>query len=228
MNIHCCSFASDSFYKKQTIQKKFFLEVGFEKENIHLYNPEKLDSKFYDYYPNVSEINRFGWYSFKPFLILSILKNLEDGDILFYLDVNDRPLIGIIDYLKDFFLNNKNYDLLAPLTNYPNFKFTSRFHKENLSIELLISSIFNSQPEAGALAFRNSSKLRAIISIWYQMTLINAFDLYHYQDNNSKHDQETLFLLSRIYKFIKLESWYFYKLTGRGLRKYINFESLRD
>ena len=95
-----------------------------------MYNPENLDGKFFKNFPDASEINRYGWYAFKPFLILSILQKLKNDDILFYLDVNDKPLFGIKDYLKRFFLQNINYDLLAPLTNYPNFKFLSKFHKK--------------------------------------------------------------------------------------------------
>ena len=131
MKIHCCSFASESFIKIQKKQKEYFLKAGFKNENLHLYSPEKLDSKFFEEVPSASEINKFGWYSFKPFLILSILNKLDDGDILFYLDVNDIPLKGIKNYIKDFFIRNKNYDLLAPLTNYPNLKFSSQFHKNN-------------------------------------------------------------------------------------------------
>ena len=228
MKIHACSFASNSFLRKQMIQKNYFSKVGFQEENIHLFNPAKLDSEFFKSFPDASEINRFGWYAFKPFFILSILQNLKDDDILFYLDVNDKPLNGIKDYLKRFFLQNNNYDLLAPLTNYPNFKFSSKFHKKNLSLELLIASLFNYQPEAGALAVRNCPKTRAILSIWYNLTLINGYELKKLKDYNSRHDQETLFLLSRIYKSIKLESWFYYKITGKGIRKYIKFESLRN
>ena len=228
MNIHACSFASKSFLGKQKSQKNYFLKVGFPEENIHLYNPEGLGSEFFNSFPDASETNRFGWYSFKPFLILSILQKLKDGDILFYLDVNDKPLNGLKGYIKRFFSSNINYDLLVPLTNYPNFKFSSKFHKKNLSLELLISSLFNFQPEAGALAVRNSPKIRSIFSIWYNLTLINGYELKKLNDINSRHDQETLFLLSRIYKSIKLESWFFYKITGQGIRKYINFEGLRN
>ena len=228
MIIHCCSFASESFIQRQKIQNKYFLQVGFKQENIHLCNPLNLDFKFFKSYPNASEKNRFGWYSFKPYLLLSILNELNDGDILFYLDVNDKPLEGIKDYIKEFFLKNKNHDLLAPLTNYPNLKFLSKFHKFNLSVELLISSFYNFQPEAGALAIKNSPRARSILSIWYDLTLINGYELSNLKDIYSRHDQETLFILSRIYKSIKLESWFFYKITGKGLRKYISFENLRN
>ena len=92
----------------------------------------------------------------------------------------------------------------------------------------MISSFLNCQPEAGAIAVRNSKKTRKIISIWYDFTLVNSFALNMYKDKNSRHDQETLFILSRLYKSIKLESWFLYKITGNGLRKFIKFEGLRN
>ena len=107
--MHACSFASNSFLSKQKIQKDYFLRVGFLEENIHLFTPESLNSEFFKYFPDASETNKFGWYAFKPFLILSILQNLKDGEILFYLDVNDKPLNGLKDYIKGFFSSNTNW-----------------------------------------------------------------------------------------------------------------------
>ena len=227
MNIHCCSFASKSFTYSQKIQKKYFLKAGFSNENIHLFDPTKLSKEFYSLQPNASELNRFGWFSFKPYMLISILKELKNDDILFYLDTNDKPLYGLLNYLKKVFSKNKNLDLLAPLTNYPNLKYLSSFNRKNLSNELLISSLFNCQPEAGALAVRNSPKSRSILSSWYNLTLIQAYDLDESFAFYSRHDQESLYILSRIYKSIKLESWFKYKLTGKGLRRFIEFESLR-
>ena len=67
MNIHFCSFASESFSYRQKIQEESLLEVGFKAENIHLFNPKKLGNSFFEMQPNASESNKFGWYSFKPF-----------------------------------------------------------------------------------------------------------------------------------------------------------------
>ena len=227
MNIHCCSFASESFTSSQVLQTKFFKAAGFDSDNIHLYNPKKLKYEFFEMQPNASELNKFGWYSFKPFLILSILEKLKNEDILFYLDVNDKPLYGIKEYLSERFSQNKNLDLLGILTNYPNFKYLSKFNKENLSIELLLSSLFNFQPEAGAIAVKNSKKSRSILWTWYYLTLTQSYATDLLFDIKSRHDQESFFILSRLHKSIKLESWFWYKLTGRGLRKYIEFESFR-
>ena len=227
MNIHCCSFASESFKKKQILQANQFLKVGFEANKIHLFNPKKLNRNFYNLQPNASEKNKFGWFTFKPFMILSILEEIDHGDILLYLDVNDKPLYGIKSYLKKFFLKNKKIDILGVLGNYPNLKFLSRFHKSNLSNELLLSSLFNFQPEAGLISIKNSPKAKSLLSTWYYLTLSQAYELDNFFDVTSRHDQETLFLLSRIYKSIRLESWFLYKLTGNGLRKYIEFEHFR-
>ena len=35
MNIHCCSFASESFASRQIKQSKYFAKVGFNFENIN-------------------------------------------------------------------------------------------------------------------------------------------------------------------------------------------------
>lgn len=227
MKLHCCSFASDSFYEVQKKQKNSFLNLGFKPQQMHLYNPEKLGNQFFYSFPKASEMNRYGWFAFKPFFLKSILDEIEDNDILIYLDVNDKPLEGLQSYILKTFKKNKDLDILAPLTNYPNFNFLSNFHKNNLSIELLISSLFNCQPEAGALIIRNSTRSRLILNTWYQITLLHAYELEKYCELKTRCDQETLFILSRIYKSIKLESWFLYKLKGIGLRSFIAFENFR-
>ena len=233
MNILCCSFASESFCEAQNRQKNSFLQSGFKSNQIYLYNQEKLGSDFFDSFPDASEKNKFGWFAFKPFFLISILNKIKKNDILLYLDVNDRPLRGIKDYIYDCFYKHKNLDILVPTTNYPNILFLSKYHKKNFSIELLISSIINFQPEAGALILKNSARTISILNAWYHLTLIQAYEIEKcigLETNDklkTRCDQETLFLLSRIYKSIKLESWFYYKLTGKGIRSFIEFEAFR-
>ena len=209
------------------MQSDYFLKAGFETDKIHLYNPKKLNRNFYKFQPHANEENKFGWFTFKPFMILSILEEIDDDDILLYLDVNDKPLYGIKGYLRKFFLHNKEINILGVLSNYPNSRFLSRFHRSNFSTELIFASLFNSQPEAGVISIKNSSKARSILWSWYYLTLTQAYELDASFDIRTRHDQETLFLLSRIYKTITLESWFLYKLTGKGIRKYIDFEYFR-
>ena len=76
MNIHCCSFASESFENQQKLQANHTFKIGFDSNKIHLFNPEKLNKNFYKLQPNASEDNKFGWFTFKPFVILSILEEI--------------------------------------------------------------------------------------------------------------------------------------------------------
>ena len=228
MELHCCSFASESFNEVQKKQKNSFLKLGFKPKQIHLYNPKKLDNEFFNSFPRASEMNRYGWFAFKPYFLKSILNEINDNDVLIYLDANDQPLEGLQKYILKTFNNNKDLDILAPSTNYPNYNFLSNFHKNNLSIELLISSLLNCQPEAGALIIRNSNRARLILNAWYQITLLHSHELEKYNELKTRWDQETLFILSRLYKSIKLESWFLYKLKGVGLRNFIKFEHFRS
>ena len=228
LNVHICSFASESFLSTQKKQEDDFLKLGFHKKNIHLYKPELLDNTFFNNSPNASEENKYGWFSFKPFFLSSILCQLEKDDLLIYIDVNDKPKKGIQDYLMDRFTKNRDLDILVNSTNYPNIKFLSNFHKRNLSFELKFSSIFNSQPEAGVIVMRNNQRVNSILRAWYELTLIQSMDLNLYTDKKTRHDQETLFILSRIYRGIKIDSWLNYKLFGNGFRKFIDFEIYRS
>ncbi len=229
MEINVTSFASKSFKLQQKRQEEILLKIGFSSKQIHIFNPDKLNKEFFTYQPNACEENKFGWYSFKPFFLGMVLKDLNEGDILIFLDVNDKPLFGIKEYISNQFIKNKFIDILSCSTNYPNFKYLSKFHKSNLSIPLLIDSFFACQPETGALAIRNSPKSRSIIRIWYELTLINSYKLnkFKYEDNPSRPCQETMFILSRIYRTIKFESWFKFKISGKGMRSFIDFEGLR-
>ena len=230
MNIHVGTFASKKFEKQQKRQAKILLDIGFSQSNIHLFNPTKLDDQFYNSHPYASETNKFDWYSFKPYFLGMLLNNIKKGDVLLYLDVNDKPILGIKEYIENQFLSAKDLDILSCGTNYPNFKYLSSFHKSNLTFDLIFESLFLFQPETGAIAIRNSEKSISILKIWYELTVINSYLLNQkdYIINPSRPDQETMFIISRIYKTVKIESWIKYKLLGKGLRKFVQFEALRN
>ena len=230
MNIHVGTFASKNFEKQQKRQANILLDIGFNSSNIHLFNPTKLDAQFYKEQPYASETNKLAWYSFKPYFLGMLLNKIKKDEILLYLDVNDQPLIGIKEYIENQFLSRKELDILTCGTNYPNFKYLSSFHKSNLSFGILIESLFLFQPETGVFAIRNSETSRSILRIWYELTLINSYSLNQkeYIINPSRPDQETMFIISRIYKTVKIESWLRYKLLGKGLRRFIKFEALRN
>lgn len=227
MNIHACSFASASFLRQQKLQHIAFNDVGFSENRIHAHNETILGETFAKLIPQANEKNRFGFFCFKPFFIEKVLSLIAEGDILLYLDVNDRPRPGIISYIQSRFSDQEGLNLLAAGTNYPNTRHMSWYHREHLAFELLFASKIICQPEAGALAIRNNPESRALLRAWFELTLMQSLSLFKRDDPRSRHDQETLFLISRLNKSVQIESWWSFKLTGKRLRKYIDWEVFR-
>jgi len=227
MNVHACSFASAGFVRQQALQSTAFIDAGFPCDRIHAHDDSILAGAFTDRLPQATESNRYGYFCFKPYFIEKVLSSIPYGDILLYLDVNDRPRPGIANYIGSQFSNRANLNLLAAGTNYPNARHMSRYHRECLEFELLLGSRLICQPEAGALAIRNTPESRALLRAWFELTLVQALALLKQDDTNSRHDQETLYLMSRLNKSVQIESWWYFKLTGKGIRKYIDWEAFR-
>lgn len=228
MKIHVCSFASSSFLRQQKCQADAWINMGIEESRIHLLGPESLDSDFFADLPYAAESNKFGFYSFKPYFLLKVLNCVDENDVLIYLDVNDRPLIGFDAYISNQMRKRAELNLIAASTNYPNFRRLSWFHSMRMPLLTKISSVFLFQPEAGCLILRNNSETQKILRAWYALTTINSDAMMLQFDPESRLDQETLFFLSLINNSIKFESWYLYRIFKIGLRKYVDWEFYRD
>jgi len=227
MNVHTCSFASSGFVRQQGLQSAAFADIGFPRNRIYAHGVSILSSTFFDRFSQASELNRFGYYCFKPYFIEKVLSLIPRGDVLLYLDVNDCPLMGIIEYIQLKFTRQPKLNLLCAGTNYPNARHMSWYHHNRLAPELLLSSHLIFQPEAGALAVRNTEESRALLRAWFELTLVQALALLEKDDPESRGDQETLYLISRLNKSVQIESWLRYKLTGNGLRKFVDWEFFR-
>ncbi len=228
MNIHICSFASENFLRQQKLQKKSCLKIGFKEKFIHLYSPKKLESLFFRRLYFAKEKNKFGFYAFKPYFINQILNHIPENDILIYMDVNDLPKKGLVDYISDFFSKNLDKNILITKTNYVNACHMSWSNKKNNSLFINLISKFICQPEAGFLAIRNNAKSKSLMTLWYELTASHAEDLIQKNDIGSRYDQETLFNLIILNSSIHTESWYTYKFFNCGVRKFIKWEFFRN
>jgi hypothetical protein len=227
MNIYACSFASKNFLKQQKLQYIQFLNIGFNESEILQFSEQDLDEDFFKIIPWANERNRVGFYSFKPYIILKAMSKIPEGAVLLYLDVNDSPLQGIQNYIINLFLENKSINIVAPETNYRNIKYCSWYHKRVSKFFMQIAFRIFFQPEAGVLLIRNTQEVKNLIHTWLSLTVSHAYALKEKNDINSRHDQETLFILSQLNRTIRLQSWFVFKIFGKGIRKYIDFESFR-
>ncbi len=214
---------------QQELQSKAFLTIGIAPEHIIQLGPRDLPvDPFWRDFPWASQDNCYGWFSFKPYVLRSYLERIDEGDILIYLDANDKPLHGLVQYVVNQFSILNDVYVIAPSTNYPNIKFMSKYHSQVLGCELKALSFLKMQPEAGAIAIKNSSHAKKVLDTWYALNWFNAQALNKMEMKSGRRDQETLYLVSRMSKYLRLESWIFHKLFGDGIRKYISFEAYRD
>ena len=229
MNIYSISFASEAFRIQQRLQSKAFLDIGIASERIIELGPQDLRyDPFWKDFPWAREENCYGWFSFKPLVLREFLERINEGDILIYLDANDKPLHGLLEYVVNQFSRKSGVYVIAPTTNYPNIKYMSRYHHQVLGHELQALSLIKMQPEAGAIVIKNSSYAKKVMDAWYTLNWFNAQAMNEKGETNGRRDQETLYLVSRMCKYLHLESWFFHKLTGHGIRKYISFEAFRS
>jgi len=227
-NIHVCLFASTGFKRQQDMQRRAFLEVGVPDHQIHAGGPEDLEDDFFKDIPYAAESNRFGHYSFKPYVLLRALKSLQDGEVLLYLDANDSPKSGICEYAQYLMAHEDDLNIVAASTNYPNARYTSWYHRQRSPAPLAWLSNFQYQPEAGGLIIRAGMESQGLMRVWYAITVLHSHALMQKDDAQSRHDQETLFQLAHLNKSVKFESWWLHRLFGYGLRKYIDWEYFRN
>lgn len=228
MDIYFCSFASESFKRQQPLLKMQLIEIGVAKNKIFSFSPKNLRKNFYGDLPYADETNKFGHYSFKPYVLMMALRKIKLGDLLVYVDVNDCPLVGLLDYIHKVMDRDSTVNILSSSTNYFNIKYTSYFHRERFTriLWLLSSCIF--QPEAGVIVFRNTLETRILVKLWYELTMLHSRQMILREDPKSRWDQETLFNLAVINNSIKFESWFLHKLFNIGLKTHIKWEYFRN
>lgn len=227
-NIFVCLFASDGFKRQQELQRREFLGIGVPQEKIFCSGPEELGDDFFNDIPYASEENRFGDYSFKPYIFSKLMKRVPDGSVLLYLDANDRPKPGICEYADALMQRSADINIVSPLTNYANSRHSSWYHRSRSPLALTFLSSVKYQPETGCVVLRSGAESHALMKTWYSMTLMHSYQIQKKVDSESRPDQETLFQLAQLNNSVKFESWWRHRLFGHGLRKYVDWEYFRN
>lgn len=211
------------------MQSSDFRAIGLPISQIIEASPLDLPADpFWRDNPDANETNSYGWFSFKPIILLKALQKIKNNDLLIYLDCNDRPKQGLLEYIEEKFDTKNELHILGVCTNYANISYMSGYHTSNLSIELILCSLLRCQPEAGLIIMRNTKTTHNILRLWYEANLMNSRWLTRQNRAMGRHDQETLYLVARLTRYVRFESWYKYKLLGVGMRKYIDFEYYRS
>lgn len=100
MTWNLVTFADEKFKPKQDFLSSYATSLGLK---VHSYSYDWLTKeKFFTEHSDLFENSiGQGFFSWKPYILLDAMKNLEDGDIVFYCDTNDIFDSQLIPYVEE-------------------------------------------------------------------------------------------------------------------------------
>ena len=163
MNWHLVTYADENFVEQQ----KFLHQTHKEGFIHHPFSRENLEST--DFYQNnksiLDESTGAGWWIWKPYFILDVLKSSNEGDFIIYCDCGDMFSPGLKSYVESAITEDDQCLLLVG--NNLNGKYTKRdcFIKMNCDEEDYHNS---NQLEVGFMVWRVCEESIKTVSEWLE------------------------------------------------------------
>lgn len=194
-------------------------------DEIKIYNENDLPDDVRQNIQNI--IDKYGWkgygfWKWKPYIILNELNKLNDNDILVHLD-SHCTLDKIEDKLDEYF--NLLQTLDKPLlTGYcfcaNDLQYTSKplinYVENTLNYKYSLEELKNKQIEAGVLFMRKNKFIVDLIKLWdkilnegfeYVTDSYNDKSLNYEEFKENRHDQSVLSLLCKYYNISVFEDF---------------------
>jgi len=111
---YLCSFADKRLWKSLDRFAEQAKQMGIY-DDIYLYTEDELDKNFYSHFKKKFHLRGFGYYAWKPQIILQALSKINDGDLLQYTDTGCHLNKNGIKRLNEYFdiVNQSETGLLA-------------------------------------------------------------------------------------------------------------------
>lgn len=211
---HLITFGDDNFkYKKILLERDAKLTGWFD--NIIIHSPETISDFLEEHKDFVQRSNKgYGYWIWKPHIILTALEKMEDGDFLFYVDSGatilkhqSKRFYEYIDILngsdKPIIVFNETYGNLKHLERYTQkMGVLKRFGLEN--DETFLNS---SQVEAGIFICKKCDFSVNFVKEWFNLlveddySLVVDDDVFPQSESfiSHRHDQSLLSILCKIH-----------------------------
>ena len=218
MNTKLLLFCSTNYhnekFNKNLVNNEYnlFNEIKLLTENDldpYITSIVKNNMKLYGY----NYANRgYGYWLWKPYIILQELNNMEDNDILVHLDMHCKLNI-VKDKFNDIINELNNQSIILGISGYNDLKYTTT--KLRKQIELMLNykftndQLLETQYESGIQFIKNCDFSRKFIKEWFDLMLNNQeyiSDVHNNDDDNdisfveNRHDQSVISLLYKYYK----------------------------
>ena len=210
VNSTLVSFADSRFTRSA---KRFKIQAQrmnlFDK--VQIKSEESLQPAFLEHFERVMvpENRGFGFFCWKPQVILEELTNSRDGDLIIYLDVGSHLFSNhskiLAEYMRLCAVSHSG--ILAFQTEFKEKFWTKADLFQHLGVRKVTEISDSGQVQAGLIMIRNSPKTRELVSMWSGLFWEN---LSYLDDSPSKarnfqgfmqsrHDQSAFSLLTKMY-----------------------------
>ena len=188
-------------------------DIGLFDKSI-LYTEEYLqsDKEFWNKHESFIKKNKkgYGYYIWKPYIIKKTMENMDDGDILLFLDAGCEIDSKKSESFNKLFEKLKKYKIIGAHTGFPEIRFT----KKDLFIKLGMynSEYLNSQQyQSGTNFFLVCNETRKLVNEWYELScdykniddsksISSIPDIQSHKDfHEHRHDQSVFSLLAKKY-----------------------------
>lgn len=200
-------------------------------DTITVYGPEDLDNDFNLKFKNILNQPRIAGYGiWRPYIIKKKLDEINDNDILIYLDagcsINPQGKDRFNEYIE--MLNNSDEGIISFQMHHIEKKFTIKeiFNYFNVDINGEIAN--SGQILDGILIMKKNKNLVTINNIWYNVIYDNALLFTDHYNNNqesyfkdNRHEQSIFSVIRKMYNPILLtDETYFLPFGNDNSLKY--------
>lgn len=216
--IALCTFSDGKIYKHNRIVKEAIDSLYFD--NIFAYTLDELDDTFLkNHYKFISSNKRgYGYWIWKPEVILTSLNKLNNGDLLIWADSGNTIRSGFSYKIKQYAeeVDKSNHGILSFSIKHISIKWTkmdtiehiidSEIENEKDKNDVKSKIINNEQVTASLLVIRKSESSIKLIEKWKKY--MNNYHLIddspskkpnHHTFIENRHDQSVLDIICKIY-----------------------------
>jgi hypothetical protein len=240
-SIHFITYSNNAFKKsKQQLCKEIQQSTWFD--TITSYSPNDLDSNFSKKYNHVLKQPRIGGYGiWRPYIIKQKLLEMNDNDILIYLDagcaINEQGKQRFNEYISMLNENDNNNNinnkipLISFQLNHPEKYWTTSHIFEYFNIGLDNHILNSGQILDGILIMKKTTGVISMIDDWYNVieddvllftdNYNNKNQMSYFKDN--RHEQSIFSIIRKLGNTIVLNDETYFKPFNKSNKEAMKY-----
>jgi hypothetical protein len=184
-------------------------------DGIYIYDEHSLDKAFYEHFKDKFKLRGFGYWCYKPQIILQTFEKMNEGDILQYTDIGCHLNESGIGRLNEYFeIAGKENIVVFEMNHYTEKQWTKADILDYFGVRC-VESIYQSQIMGGVFFLKKCPKSLDFVKKWRQV-FYDDFSLIDDSPSKSRnfpefienrHDQSVFSILAKLNNAYRLSSW---------------------